>query len=66
MALHPEVVRKAHEEIDSVTEGLRLPDFSDRERLVYVSAILKEVQRWQVIVPIGVSYVLTCISNLTV
>jgi len=56
MALHPEVVKKAHEEIDSVTGASRLPDFGDKESLVYISAIVKEALRWQVVLPIGVSY----------
>ena len=64
MVLHPEVVKRAQEEIDSVTEGSRLPDFSDRESLVYVSAIVKEVQRWQVVLPFGAPYVLIWASIL--
>jgi cytochrome P450 len=48
MAMYPEVQKKAQAEIDSVVGKDRLPDFDDRESLPYVSAILKEVLRWQV------------------
>jgi len=55
MALHPEVVKKAHEEIDSVIGRNRLPDFGDRDKLVYVTAVVKETMRWQTVTPIGTS-----------
>jgi cytochrome P450 len=42
---HPEVQKKAQEEIDSVVGPDRLPDFSDKENLPYVNAVLKEVLR---------------------
>ncbi|KAK1224821.1 hypothetical protein PQX77_012232 [Marasmius sp. AFHP31] len=47
MTLYPEYQRKAQAEIDRVVGDGRLPDFRDRESLVYVEAILREVQRWQ-------------------
>jgi len=55
MVLHPEVAKKAHEEIDSVVGRSRLPDFGDRENLVYVAAVVKETMRWQAVTPIGTS-----------
>jgi len=55
MALHPEVVKKAHEEISNVVGPDRLPDFSDRDQLIYISAIVKETMRWQATTPIGES-----------
>ena len=54
MALNPHVVKKAHEELDRVVGGERLPDFADRENLPYISAILKELFRWVCPVPISV------------
>lgn len=45
MLIHPEIQRKAREEIDSVVGADRLPDFSDQERMPYFSAVLKEVLR---------------------
>ena len=54
MALHPHVVRKAQEELDRVVGNERLPEFSDRENLPYISALIKELLRWACPVPIGV------------
>ena len=45
MTMHPEVVKKAHEELDRVVGSERLPSFEDRVRLPYVDAICKEVLR---------------------
>ena len=53
MTLHPEVVRLAQRELDEVLAGERLPDFSDKPRLPYISAIIKEVLRWRPPTPIG-------------
>ena len=53
MALNPHVAKKAREELDRVLRGDRLPDFSDRENLPYISAIIKEVLRWGCPAPIG-------------
>ena len=54
MALNPHVSRKAQNELDRVLGGERLPDFSDQERLPYISAITKELFRWACPFPIGV------------
>ncbi|KAI0295335.1 cytochrome P450 [Multifurca ochricompacta] len=56
MTLYPEAQRKAQAEIDSVTGGSRLPDFSDRDALPYVGAILKEILRWHPVGPLGVPH----------
>lgn len=45
MLTFPEVQCRAQEEIDSVVGRDRLPDFSDIERLPYLSAVMKEVMR---------------------
>ncbi|KAK0200113.1 cytochrome P450 [Desarmillaria ectypa] len=52
MILHPEVLEKARQEIDSVVGTERLPTFADRASLPYVDAILKETWRWGVPVPL--------------
>ncbi|KAI0697657.1 cytochrome P450 [Cerioporus squamosus] len=51
-SLHPEVVKKAHAELDSVVGPHRLPDFDDTASLVYVNALIKEALRWQNVVPL--------------
>ncbi|KAI0632668.1 cytochrome P450 [Trametes polyzona] len=56
MVLHPEVYKKAQAEIDRVIGPDRLPDFEDRENLLYLDAVLKEVFRWNAPVPLGVPH----------
>lgn len=53
MVMFPHVQHKAEEEIDRVVGTDRLPNFDDRDRLPYVSAIVKETLRWWPIVPMG-------------
>ena len=54
MALHPEAMKKAQEEIDFVVGNDRLPDYTaDRDSLIYVTAVMKECMRWQLVAPIG-------------
>jgi hypothetical protein len=53
MTVYPEVAKKAQEEIDSVVGSDRLPAHADREFLPYVDAIVKEVFRWNSVVPMG-------------
>jgi cytochrome P450 len=45
MLLHPEVQKKAQQEVDSVVGCDRLPDFLDIPHLRYLSAVVKEVLR---------------------
>ncbi|CAE6452250.1 unnamed protein product [Rhizoctonia solani] len=47
MMLHPDVARKAREEIDRVIGTERLPTISDREDLPYLECVLLETLRWQ-------------------
>lgn len=53
MVLHPEVQKKAQAEIDQVVGRDRLPVYSDRSRLPYVDAVMKEVLRWHPPVPMS-------------
>ncbi|KAI0295334.1 cytochrome P450 [Multifurca ochricompacta] len=56
MILYPEVQCKAQAEVDSITCGSRLPDFSDFNELPYVNAILKEVLRWHPVSPLSFAH----------
>ncbi|KAJ7035208.1 cytochrome P450 [Mycena alexandri] len=56
MVLHPEVLIKAQKEIDSVVGTDRLPTFSDRASLPFVDAVLSEVYRWGVPVPLSLPH----------
>jgi len=53
MTLHPEVLRQAQAEIDSVVGADRLPQLSDRSRLPYLDAVIKETLRWNVAAPLS-------------
>ncbi|KAJ7931239.1 cytochrome P450 [Mycena leptocephala] len=61
MALNPKVQDRAQLEIDSLLTAIptRLPKFEDRVRLPYISAIVKEVWRWNPSVPLGLPHVVT-------
>lgn len=50
MCTHPEAQAKAQAELDEVVGTERMPDFSDRDRLPYINALILEVMRWQ---PVG-------------
>ncbi|KAJ7088893.1 cytochrome P450 [Mycena belliarum] len=56
MLANPEVQQKAQAELDSVIGAGNLPDFKDQEMLPYVSAIAKEVLRWQNVTPIAIPH----------
>lgn len=59
MAANPKVLRKAQAEIDSVTNGDRLPAFEDKDSLPYINAISLEVLRYNTVAPLGKSYFFT-------
>ncbi|KAJ4000135.1 cytochrome P450 [Lentinula boryana] len=61
MSLYPEIQCKAHNEIDAVLlqAEKHLPDFDDERSLPYVSAIVKEVLRWNPTVPLAFAHRLT-------
>ena len=56
LALNPEAQRKAQLELDTVVGTDRLPSLEDCERLPYVSAIVKEVERWHTVAPLGMPF----------
>lgn len=56
LLLHPEVQRKAQDEIDAVTGRKRLPTFEDRPSLPFIDALCKEVIRWRPPAPLRASY----------
>jgi len=51
--LHPDVQKRAQQELDAVTRRERLPTFEDRPDLPFVDAICKEVLRWRPVTPLG-------------
>ncbi|KAK7695619.1 hypothetical protein QCA50_000255 [Cerrena zonata] len=56
MTLHPEIQRKAQEEVDRVVGKDRLPTFADRENLPYVEAVINEVLRLNPVAPLGIPH----------
>lgn len=50
---HPDIAERIQQEIDSVTEGTRLPSFQDRDSLPFLKACLMEVLRWRPVIPLG-------------
>ncbi|KAJ3845163.1 cytochrome P450 [Lentinula raphanica] len=61
MSFYPEVQSKAQKELDSVllSADRNLPEFDDEKSLPYVSAIVKEVLRWNPTVPLAFAHRLT-------
>ena len=53
MTCFPDVQKKAQAEIDLVVGPDRLPSFADRDSLPYIDALVKEVFRWNAVVPTG-------------
>jgi hypothetical protein len=53
MLTHPAAQNRAQEEIDCVIGTDRLPTFDDEPDLPFVSALAKEVFRWQQAAPFG-------------
>jgi hypothetical protein len=53
MLMNPAAQDQAQEEIDRVIGTDRLPTFDDEPKLPFVSALSKEVFRWQQVAPFG-------------
>ncbi|KAF5349315.1 hypothetical protein D9758_011802 [Tetrapyrgos nigripes] len=56
MVLHPQVLRKAQQEMDQVVGIDKLPTLEDRDRLPFLECVLKEVLRWNPPVPLGMPH----------
>ncbi|TFK25351.1 cytochrome P450 [Coprinopsis marcescibilis] len=56
---HPEILKKAQKELDSVIQAGSLPDFDDEPSLPYITAIAREALRWRDVVPIAIPHMLT-------
>ncbi|KAF8661211.1 hypothetical protein AX16_001491 [Volvariella volvacea WC 439] len=57
LMLYPDVMKKAQREIDAVIKPGNCPEFSDKESLPYLSALVKELWRWSSVFPLGVPHV---------
>ena len=54
MRLYPNAMKIAQAELDRVVGRERAPNFSDRDTLPYIRAMVKEVLRWGVVVPLAI------------
>ena len=54
MVLNPKAMKKAQEELDRVVSRGELPDFSHKDDLPYIDALMKEVLRWSPPLPAAV------------
>jgi cytochrome P450 len=54
--LHPAAMQRAQKEIDDIIGPNRLPTFEDMSQMPYVNALIKEVLRWQPLLPMGVPH----------
>ena len=59
MILHPDVQKKAHQELDTVIGSARLADYEDESSLPYIRAVYKETLRWQPLTPIAQTHAVT-------
>jgi len=55
LVLFPLVQRRAQAELDAVVGRDRFPTFDDRPRLPYIEALCKELLRWQMVTPLGMT-----------
>lgn len=56
MIQHPEVQAKAQLELDNFLNPGQLPSFGDEASLPYISAIVNECLRWQVVLPFAIPH----------
>jgi cytochrome P450 len=49
MVCHPEIQEKAQEELDRIIGKGQLPNFHDEASLPYISALVKETLRYDVV-----------------
>ncbi|XP_053688047.1 methyl farnesoate epoxidase-like [Sabethes cyaneus] len=56
MMHHPEVVKKIHQELDSVVGRYRLPVLDDRRNLPYLEAVICEIQRISNVAPLAIAH----------
>lgn len=56
MAAHPELQKKAREELDLVVGPDRMPSYDDYDSLPYIRAIFMECARWLPVVPISLPH----------
>ncbi|EKM51686.1 uncharacterized protein PHACADRAFT_102181, partial [Phanerochaete carnosa HHB-10118-sp] len=56
MSMHPELQKRAQEELDGIVGQDRLPEMEDQDALPFITAIMKECLRWRPVLPLGVAH----------
>lgn len=56
LVLYPSVQERAQAEVDAIVGRERLPEFDDRPHMPYIDAICRELLRWRMVTPMGVSF----------
>ena len=64
LSLHPTTLKTAQAELDAIVGLHRMPDFNDKDALVYVRATIMEVLRWHNGVPLGIEHTTTADDEL--
>ncbi|KAF8897014.1 cytochrome P450 [Mucidula mucida] len=59
MVQNPDILKHVQVDIDNIVGHDRLPDFSDRKELPYLEALVKEVLRWRLVLPLAVPHRVT-------
>ncbi|KAH9975163.1 cytochrome P450 [Russula compacta] len=56
MITHPEIQKRAQDELDAVVGRFRVPMFADAPSLPYIQALVKESLRWRPALPLGIPH----------
>ena len=59
MIAHPEIQKRAQDELDAVVGRSRTPTFADAPNLPYIQAVIKETLRWRPVLPMAVPHTTT-------
>ena len=51
--MYPEIQKKGQAAVDAAVGSDRLPDYNDEGKIPYVDALVMEVLRWRVMLPLG-------------
>ncbi|XP_071082986.1 steroid 17-alpha-hydroxylase/17,20 lyase-like isoform X2 [Haliotis cracherodii] len=60
LAMHPDIQKKVHEEVDQALGQRRFPRVSDRSDLPYTDAVLHESMRISTVPPLGLPHTTLC------
>jgi cytochrome P450 len=56
MIAHPEIQKRAQDELDAVVGRSRPPTFADAPNLPFIQALVKETLRWRPAIPLGIPH----------